>query len=446
MPSACSRRHQPQRSLVGRTPAERRRLHRGAFAGRGRRSVAVLAVAAIAAIALAASLGVCAVLLLPGGGRSGWRSRASVVALGPGLGARRGRLDCRGCRGHRTLRRFFSFGGEEEVEEEEGSEARFFSFADGEGDDARLSRDALKSLLECTDNFCLAKHWLPDSFVENVYKQYAQGDGISLSDFARLERDGLLLEGKLDEYEQAFAAMDIAGTGLITRECLGKLFAGLGRVLSAKELDRIVDEADVAHDGIDFADFLGLARTHLELRETLRYLETHSKRLDDDLPVDLSSPEFAPDAFLGEVTTVHGEAELDAIIANGADTIVMLAFTWCRPCKAFWPKYQKYAQIYKNTRFLKIVGNENESCKHYARDVLKASNSPTFAVYSKGRLVEMWHGPNTAHFIENIEKHLESASALVLEREVAVAADPKLAPATPQRESILRGKIAWGRA
>jgi len=315
------------------------------------------------------------------------------------------------------------------VEEEEGSEARFFSFADGEGDDARISRHALKGLLECTENFCVSKHWLPDSFVDNVYKQYAHEDGIMLEDFQRLEKDGLLLEGKLNEYEEAFAAVDVKGTGLITRECLGKLFAALGRVMSPEELDRIFDEADLDHDGIDFSDFLGLARTHLELRETLRYLETHSKRLDDDLPVDLSSPEFAPDAFLGEVTTVHGEAELDAIIANGADTIVMLAFTWCRPCKAFWSKFRKYASIYRNTRFVKIVGNENQYCKHYARDVLHANNSPYFAVYTKGKLVRTWYGPQTGRFIENIEEHLESAGALALEREVAVAADPALAPA-----------------
>jgi len=300
------------------------------------------------------------------------------------------------------------FKDKQEVEVDGGRKSRFFSFADGEGDDARLSQDALRDLLECTGNFCVAK------LVEEVYQQYAHDDGISLEDFERMERDGLLLEGKINENGKADAAIDVDGTGLITRECLGKLSPFLGCAMSPEELEL-------------------LERTHLKLQETLR-------------PVDLSSPEFAPDANLGEVTTVHREAELNAIVANGADAIVKLAFTWCRPCKAFWPKYKKFARIYKNTRFVKIVGDENESCKHYARDVLKASNSPTFAVYSKGRLVEMWHGPNTAHFIENIEKHLESASALVLEREVAVAADPKLAPATPQRESILRGKIAWGRA
>jgi len=421
MPSACRRRHQEHWLLGGQT-----------LVGRGRRGTAVVVVAALAAITLVASLGAGTALALSGGhctsGR--WRLRAPAATLGLGAGARRERLDACAWRGRRTLRRFFFGFGEDnkEPEVDESRQSRFFSYADGEGDDARLSRDALKSLLECTDNFCLAKHWLPDSFVENVYKQYAQGDGISLSDFARLERDGLLLEGKLDEYEQAFAAMDIAGTGLITRECLGKLFAGLGRVLSAKELDRIVDEADVAHDGIDFADFLGLARTHLELRETLRYLETHPTP-DAGLPVDLSSPEFGPEASLGEVTTVHGEAELNAIIGNGADAIVKLAFTWCRPCKAFWSKFRKYASIYRNTRFVKIVGNENQYCKHYARDVLHANNSPYFAVYTKGKLVRTWYGPQTGRFIENIEEHLESAGALALEREVAVAADPALAPA-----------------
>mmetsp|Transcript_13012 Transcript_13012/g.35033 ORF Transcript_13012/g.35033 Transcript_13012/m.35033 type:complete len:416 (+) Transcript_13012:3-1250(+) len=331
--------------------------------------------------------------------------------------------------GSRIPRRWF-FGWGEEKEPtplEDGRRTRFLSYAEGTGPQARLKQDSLKSLLECTDNFCLTKHWLADSFVDRIYKQYAHDDGITLQDFSRLAQDGLLLEGKLDEYEQAFAAMDVEGTGLISRETLGKLFAGLGSVMSPQELDKLVDEADIGHDGIDFADFLGFARTHLELKETLQYLETHALPASS-LPVDLSSPEFNEDAGLQDITLVHGEKELGAIIRNGRDTIVELAFSWCRPCKGFEPKLKKYAQIYKNTRFVKIIGNENESCKHYAKEILKAKISPMFAVYSGGKIVDTWHGANTGRFIESIERFLPSAGALAAERAAAVEEDPSLAP------------------
>mmetsp|Transcript_89441 Transcript_89441/g.230883 ORF Transcript_89441/g.230883 Transcript_89441/m.230883 type:complete len:415 (-) Transcript_89441:124-1368(-) len=317
---------------------------------------------------------------------------------------------------------------EPEPELDERHRNRFLSYAEGEGSDARLQREGMRSLLECTDSFCLSKHWLDQSFVDEIYNAYVdEEDGISIWGFNKMEHDGLLLEGALEDYEKAFSAVDVLGEGLISRSELGQLFAGMGQVMSPEELDKIVDEADVGHDGIDLADFLGLARTHLDLREVLAYATTRTEP-NAPLPVDLADKEFAPDAGLAEVTTVHGEAELNAIIANEADTVVELAFTWCRPCKAFWPKYQKYAKVYRNTRFLKIVGNENESCKHYARDVLQAKISPMFATYAKGKLVTTWNGANTGRFIENIEASLETAASLASEREAAVAADETIAP------------------
>lgn len=52
------------------------------------------------------------------------------------------------------------------------------------------------------------------------------------------------------------------------------------------------------------------------------------------------------------------------------------------------------------------MGNENESCKHYAKEVLRAKISPMFAAYSNGplgskrprgglrKLVKTWNGAN----------------------------------------------------
>jgi len=300
---------------------------------------------------------------------------------------------------------------EEALDLDDSLRDRFLSYADSPEGNAHIHPDQFRSLLECTDSFCLTKHWLPDEYVERLYQQYATLDGIGLREFAKLSRDGLLLKGKLEEYEAAFTAIDQVGDGVITRAELGQAFAALGHLMPAEELDRIVDEADVGHDGIDFADFLGLARKHLDLGEVLHYVAASPLKPSDHLPVDLSSPEFQPGAGLGEVTTVHGQAELDAILRTGDDVVVKLAFTWCRPCKAFWPKYQRLSQQYRRTRFVKIVGNENESCKHFAKEVLQAKISPMFAAYSEGSLVKTWTGANYDRFVNSIEALLPTAKA-----------------------------------
>ena len=52
------------------------------------------------------------------------------------------------------------------------------------------------------------------------------------------------------------------------------------------------------------------------------------------------------------------------------------------PWKAFAPRYEKYAKVYKETTFLKIVGNENESCKHYAKEARALAASLRLRVWS----------------------------------------------------------------
>ncbi len=95
------------------------------------------------------------------------------------------------------------------------------------------------------------------------------------------------------------------------------------------------------------------------------------------------------DSILGHINTVHSEAELYAVIGD-EDAIVKLAFTWCRPCKAFLPRYEKFAKIYHKTRFLKIVGNENESCKHYAKEVLHAPGLRVPGLVFVNQMWDMW--------------------------------------------------------
>lgn len=112
------------------------------------------------------------------------------------------------------------------------------------------------------------------------------------------------------------------------------------------------------------------------------------------------------------VTTVESEEELLNLISDGRDTVVKLSFPYCRPCKKFWSKYQKFAAIYSETRFVRIVGNLNDSCQHYHKEVLKAKKSPMFAVYCGGSLVGTWTGINDEHFVKNLEELLPTARGL----------------------------------
>jgi len=141
------------------------------------------------------------------------------------------------------------------------------------------------------------------------------------------------------------------------------------------------------------------------------------------VPVDTT-----PAARTQPVHVVHNEEELSSLVADGEDTIVKIAFTWCRPCRRFWPTYKKFASLYSNTRFLKIVGNKNESCKRYAIDVLKAKTSPIFAAYHNGKLVATWDGADNGHFMEMIEEVLPSARKLAMALEEAVARHRATAP------------------
>lgn len=144
-----------------------------------------------------------------------------------------------------------------------------------------------------------------------------------------------------------------------------------------------------------------------------------TRRFFDNLFGESKDEPIEGEEDVGPVLDVHSEEELDELVAMGDEVIVKLSFTWCRPCKAFWPKYQKYAHVYNNTRFVRIVGNENDSCKRYAQVVLSAKISPMFAAYSNGQLVKTWTGANTGRFSQNIEESLTTARDLQSAREAA---------------------------
>ena len=101
----------------------------------------------------------------------------------------------------------------------------------------------------------------------------------------------------------------------------------------------------------------------------------------------------------GEVEVIDSEEGLDAILAETLGLVVLeCAFTWCRPCMGFDPKYKRFAGYYTKVRFLKVFGNENSSTKHLVKERLGVKASPNFYFFRAGELVAEKRGANEDKF------------------------------------------------
>lgn len=58
-------------------------------------------------------------------------------------------------------------------------------------------------------------------------------------------QDGLLVEGKLEEYLRAFEAVDTSGNGLIGASEIQSLFEKLGQPIKGDKVAKIMDSYDV---------------------------------------------------------------------------------------------------------------------------------------------------------------------------------------------------------
>lgn len=73
--------------------------------------------------------------------------------------------------------------------------------------------------------------------------------------------DGILLDGKLSEYEEAFRAIDKTGNGTLGAVELARLFDSLGQPLSYQQLVEIFKKYDKDSSGqIELNEFLQMFR------------------------------------------------------------------------------------------------------------------------------------------------------------------------------------------
>jgi len=285
-----------------------------------------------------------------------------------------------------------------------------YESADVDGD-SWLNKEELRSVLECTDTFCLSRHWLPMEQVEAIMAQYdKEGLGrIGFDQFVQLAGDQQLLEGKLDEYLEAFQGIDKDDSGFIDVQEMSAFLERLGS--SKSEIQALFDQGDLNDDQqIDFTEFLGLVRARsLDLQAILKYLALSSTQPEPETN-GVRAMEVVPQ--VGSVNVIHGKGEFDAILRDlGRPMMLMIGFQWCRPCKGFARKYERLAEEFKDITFLKVFGEENEDTKALVK-AMKVKSSPVFYLFdASGTLISEFKGANEERFRANVQEFLSNATA-----------------------------------
>jgi len=106
-------------------------------------------------------------------------------------------------------------------------------------------------------------------------------------------------------------------------------------------------------------------------------------------------------ALVTKITS--GEEFKDILGRDSSDKLVVLqvGFTFCRPCLAFEPKYERLAKQYGDAaRLVKVNGNENGNTIELCRDQLKVERTPTFIFFRQDQEIHRHTGINLDVFHE----------------------------------------------
>ena len=104
------------------------------------------------------------------------------------------------------------------------------------------------------------------------------------------------------------------------------------------------------------------------------------------------------------VTKITSGEELNDILERDSSAklvVLQVGFTFCRPCLAFEPKYERLAKQYGDAvRLVKVNGNENGNTIELCRDELKVERTPTFIFFRDGQETHRHTGINLDVFHE----------------------------------------------
>lgn len=274
-----------------------------------------------------------------------------------------------------------------------------------------IDKSELRALLEAvssTGEASTAQGWVVDAIVDSVMESF-DTDGnntMSFDAFAVMMQDSMLLDGKLREYQRAFQAVDTSGNGTLGASEIRRLFEELGHPLTDQKLFDVMERFDAAGTGqLGFNDFLDLFRTDLlEANEVLDYIRLRASEATLPESREPSLIEWVP----GEVMLIFSGEEFKALSTSHPRRVVVLeaSFTWCRPCKGFQKSYEKFAEHYPETIFLKLYGNSNANTKAIFQR-LKVPMTPHFTFWRNGEMLGQHSGASKGKMLDGLQKVLQ---------------------------------------
>ena len=99
--------------------------------------------------------------------------------------------------------------------------------------------------------------------------------------------------------------------------------------------------------------------------------------------------------------TELAEDMLQQIVADNDKVVVQYGATWCGNCRIMKPKFKKLAAENEDIPFLYVDAEKLPE----SRKLAKVDNLPTFAIFSKGELVNQVQS-NQAESLINLFKEL----------------------------------------
>ncbi len=196
------------------------------------------------------------------------------------------------------------------------------------------------------------------------------------------------------------------------------------QTLSSRDLRLAFDAFDTNGNGVMSRTELTEGLKTMGLAQSTERIAMLARKLDPEDKGSITFDEFtewwkrtitaAPVAF------ITSEEEWDKIVGNpfphrkdlNSPLVVLeVGFTFCRPCKAFEGKYERFAQKYSDMRFVRVNGNENSSTVRLARDRLKVKKTPSFYLFRDEEMLYSWTGANPETFESAICKYSGDSEA-----------------------------------
>jgi len=213
------------------------------------------------------------------------------------------------------------------------------------------------------------------------------------------------------------------------RDDLSRLRGAIGRsagaspqLLSRSEVRAVFDSFDSDGSGSLSRAEVAAAVRSLGVRLPPDELREVCAELDVSGNDSITLPEFeawwADLVLSSPVTYVHTEAEFDSILdeeaTSGRLIVLQIGFTFCKPCKAFEPKFKAFAQHYTSCRFLRVNGNENDDMVRLGRDRLALKSSPSFFFFQNSMEVHRHSGASEEKLQVALSVHAPATAPLLV--------------------------------